>query len=245
MADYPATLPTFAANGANLSTAPHSALHTDLNQEVVAIATELGTAPSGTFSTVKARLDSMVVSGRQIFANAAARDAAIPAPTTGQTAFLLDLVAAQMYNGAAWVTEARPTIGALPSWTPTIVQGVTVTKNTTLGIFSRRGRDITATALLAITSAGTASNLITFTLPATAGTDGLVIGDGYVIRGTDFRAGLALSSAGGTVGYLVTIIAGATEPALRIGSGATGGTAALANLDTVMVRLGYTAVADA
>lgn len=59
MADYPTSLPTFAANGANLSTAPHSALHTDLNQEVVAIATTLGTAPQGTLSTVKARLDKI------------------------------------------------------------------------------------------------------------------------------------------------------------------------------------------
>lgn len=59
MADYPGTLPTFAANGANLSTAPHSSLHTDLNQEVVAIATALGTNPQGTLSTVKARLDKI------------------------------------------------------------------------------------------------------------------------------------------------------------------------------------------
>lgn len=59
MADYPTSLPTFAANGANLSTAPHSALHTDLNQEVVAIATTLGTSPQGTLSTVKARLDKI------------------------------------------------------------------------------------------------------------------------------------------------------------------------------------------
>lgn len=59
MADYPSTLPTFAANGANLSTTPHSALHTDLNQEVVAIATTLGTSPQGTLSTVKARLDKI------------------------------------------------------------------------------------------------------------------------------------------------------------------------------------------
>lgn len=59
MADYPGTLPTFAANGANLSTAPHSALHTDLNQEVVAIATALGTNPQGTLSTVVARLNKI------------------------------------------------------------------------------------------------------------------------------------------------------------------------------------------
>lgn len=58
-ADYPTALPTFAANGANLSTAPHSALHTDLNEEVAAIAGELGLSPSDTFSTVKARLDSI------------------------------------------------------------------------------------------------------------------------------------------------------------------------------------------
>lgn len=58
-ASYPSSLPVKDAAGANLSTNPHSTLHDDMYDEIVAIATELGTLPKGTAATVKARLDSM------------------------------------------------------------------------------------------------------------------------------------------------------------------------------------------
>lgn len=45
--------------GANLSTFPHSTLHGNANDAIIAIETELGVAPSDTFSTVKARLDDI------------------------------------------------------------------------------------------------------------------------------------------------------------------------------------------
>ena len=56
-ANYPSSLPVKDAAGANLSTNPHSALHDDMYDEIVAIGTELGTNPKGTAATVKARLD--------------------------------------------------------------------------------------------------------------------------------------------------------------------------------------------
>lgn len=56
--DTTATLPAAAGVGANLSTFPHSAHHGNANDAIIAIETELGTAPSGTYSTVKARLDA-------------------------------------------------------------------------------------------------------------------------------------------------------------------------------------------
>lgn len=56
-ANYPGSLPVKEAAGANLSTNPHSQLHDDMYDEIVAIGTELGTAPSGAETTVKARLD--------------------------------------------------------------------------------------------------------------------------------------------------------------------------------------------
>lgn len=55
--DTTATLPSAGAVGANLSTFPHSALTGNVNDAVIAIETELGVAPSGTETTVKARLD--------------------------------------------------------------------------------------------------------------------------------------------------------------------------------------------
>lgn len=56
-ASYPSSLPVKDAAGANLSTNPHSTLHDDMYDEIVAIATELGTNPKGTSASVKARLD--------------------------------------------------------------------------------------------------------------------------------------------------------------------------------------------
>lgn len=56
-ASYPSSLPAKDAAGANLSSNPHSTLHDDMYDEIVAIATELGTLPKGTSATVKARLD--------------------------------------------------------------------------------------------------------------------------------------------------------------------------------------------
>lgn len=58
-ADYPNAIPTLETAGANLSTNPHSELHDRVREELLAALNELGLAPSGTFSTVKARLDDM------------------------------------------------------------------------------------------------------------------------------------------------------------------------------------------
>lgn len=55
--DTTATLPSAGSVGANLSTFPHSALTGNVNDAVIAIETELGVAPSGADTTVKARLD--------------------------------------------------------------------------------------------------------------------------------------------------------------------------------------------
>jgi len=58
-ASYPASLPVKDPAGANLSTNPHSTLHDGMYDEIVAIATELGTTPKGTAASVKARLDAL------------------------------------------------------------------------------------------------------------------------------------------------------------------------------------------
>ena len=60
-ASYPASLPVKDPAGANLSTNPHSALHDGMYDEIVAIATELGTNPKGTAASVKARFDAMTL----------------------------------------------------------------------------------------------------------------------------------------------------------------------------------------
>ena len=60
MSVYPGAIPSsgdLPDAGANLSSNPHSSLHDDVRDEVIAIATELGVEPSGTEATVRARLD--------------------------------------------------------------------------------------------------------------------------------------------------------------------------------------------
>lgn len=59
--DTTSDLPTSSGVGANLSNFPHSDLHGNANDAIIAIQTELGTAPSGSFSTVAARLAAMSV----------------------------------------------------------------------------------------------------------------------------------------------------------------------------------------
>jgi hypothetical protein len=55
--DTTTTLPAAAGVGANLSIFPHSALHGNADDAIIAIETELGVAPSGSDTTVVARLD--------------------------------------------------------------------------------------------------------------------------------------------------------------------------------------------
>jgi hypothetical protein len=54
-----------------------------------------------------------------IFASAAARDTAIPAPVTGQPAYLLDRKLMTVYDGAAWRAIAGMTAGAVIEGTST------------------------------------------------------------------------------------------------------------------------------
>ena len=73
-ASYQASLPVKDPAGANLSTNPHSALHDGMYDEIVAIATELGTNPKGTAASVKARFDA-VPRGKVAYAQVTASQA--------------------------------------------------------------------------------------------------------------------------------------------------------------------------
>lgn len=61
--DYPAALDSFTnpTSGVHQDVVPHAQQHTDINDAMEAVQAELGTTPSGSRSTVKARLDSMDV----------------------------------------------------------------------------------------------------------------------------------------------------------------------------------------
>lgn len=59
MADYPSSQPTFDTPGSDLSDPEHSGMHEKTDEELTAALDELGLSPSGTWSTVRARLDSI------------------------------------------------------------------------------------------------------------------------------------------------------------------------------------------
>lgn len=61
--NYPAALDSFTnpTSGVHQDVVPHAQQHTDINDAMEAVQAELGTTPSGSRSTVKARLDSMDV----------------------------------------------------------------------------------------------------------------------------------------------------------------------------------------
>jgi hypothetical protein len=91
-AEFPAAVPTFAAPGANLSTNPHSTMHTKSGEEIVAITTELGTAPK----TIT--------------------DATAAAATPASVAEFLDMVATHLkgiVGGANWYSAIPTTLTAL------------------------------------------------------------------------------------------------------------------------------------
>ena len=58
--NYPTTLDTFtnptSTDTLDSATVPHAAQHDNINDAVLAIETELGTLPKGSFATVKDRL---------------------------------------------------------------------------------------------------------------------------------------------------------------------------------------------
>jgi len=58
------------------------------------------------------------------------------------------------------------------SWTPTLTQGVNVTKTVTSARYIQIGKIVIGSFFLIVTGAGTASNTIVMSLPVTAATNG-------------------------------------------------------------------------
>ena len=126
--------------------------------------------------------------------------------------------------------------GAWTSWTPVVTQGVNVTVTNTRSRFARYGRTIHFQTRLAVTGTGTAANVISITLPATAASSNVGAGGGnivdlgastYHVGEVEFTSTTAFSliPAVGGVNYL----------------GAVGFTAALAAGDTITVSGTYEA----
>lgn len=103
-----------------------------------------------------------------------------------------------------WVQGLNIT-GAWPSFTPVLTQSVTVTKTVTAAKVLKLGRLVIACYYLSVTGSGTASQIVTFTLPYTAAAPvGKILGAGYIY---DASAGVnyvgLVAAASTTTGALV------------------------------------------
>jgi len=67
---------------------------------------------------------------------------------------------------AAWVSSG-PVDGALISWTPTVDQGAStnISKSSTYAVYSRQGRQITATFRVVMSASGTAGGRVAISFP--------------------------------------------------------------------------------
>jgi 3',5'-cyclic AMP phosphodiesterase CpdA len=113
------------------------------------------------------------------FASAAARDAALASVLAeGMFAYLVDTNTLTMYTGSAWSTIG-PVHGALLAHTPQLDQGAStnIAKTVTYSKYKRIGREVTWTFQVDITASGSAGSAMTLTLPVTAATSGLVVGN--------------------------------------------------------------------
>ena len=181
------------------------------------------------------------------FASAAARDTALSAvKTEGMCAYLLDVNTLTVYSGSAWSTIG-PVHGALTSWTPAVTQSGSVSVTVNRATYSRVGRRIHAEALLTVTGSGTASNLITVSLP-------VAIDSGWVSDYTDIGQA-RISDVSAAINYAVYGVAPHSTTTVKFSSsvsavpptfhGAATFTAGLAVGDILALQVSYEAGADA
>jgi hypothetical protein len=128
--------------------------------------------------------------------------------------------------------------GAWSSWSPTITQSGSVAYSGSYGGSGRWGRKIVAQGEFNITGTGTAANIVTVALPATAVNVGHPIGNGWIYDASTglFHFGQILTQTTTTASFIIqTNGSGATY------LGTTSFTAALASGDIVCVNLCYEA----
>lgn len=178
------------------------------------------------------------------FASAAARDTALSVvKTEGMRAYLIDVNTETIYTGAAWSTIG-PVHGALPAWTPVVVQGATPTLTVSYSTYQRIGRMVYFQTVVSITSAGTASNVVTISLPVTALNTSTyqIIGNGVIVDASavlKYNAQLRFAT---TTTMKFDFVGASTDPSYL---GLTNFTAALASGDIISATGQYEAGGDA
>jgi hypothetical protein len=190
--------------------------------------------------------DYLQLQTKMEFATAAARNAALAARAReGTLTHQADSNSLTTYSGAAWSTTG-PVHGALTAWTPVITQSNVPTLTNTASAYTRTGRWIQGYFNVSMTSSGTATNVITISLPVTAvgATVHFRLGIGNIFdtsAGFDYSGLLCLNSST-TMKY--SIINTGVAPGYQGASGSLF-TAALASGDILSGQFQYEAAADA
>ena len=111
-----------------------------------------------------------LMQGVLVFADAAARTAAITSPQEGQMSYLKDTNSVESYSGSAWVAVGGSSgFPAATTYTPTITAtSGTPTTVTATGNYSQSGKFVVVNVSVSITTVGTAAGSIRFTLPIAA-----------------------------------------------------------------------------
>lgn len=154
MALYPTSKYTPDAPGTELADPAHSGMHIETDDELVAVIDELGFTPSGTYSTVKARLDAI----QTIEAQRTTFTSYVPAgsDTTG-------------INGTTFVSVATLSSVTVPSWATAAIATISATN-----VWGDNPSDISAQWQFAIGSANFTT--VRQVLPSGFGTDGNNVG---------------------------------------------------------------------
>lgn len=146
--------------------------------------------------------------------------------------------AGALVKASDWSTVFPLDTDAWTPYTPTLTQGVTVTKTVTSARYIRVGRWISAQVFLAVTGAGTAGTGIQIGLPVQAAV-AATFGSGYLLDASagSFFAGIAYPSTGLVSGLLIGNGTGLGNIA-----GIAGFTAALASGDVISMNFNYEAL---
>lgn len=115
-------------------------------------------------------------------------------------------------NGAVLTETQLDTLSAdlraLTAWqsyTPTVIQSGTVTVTVTYAKYISAGKRVRVQVKLTVTGSGTTNNAITVSLPVTAITSGIIVGDGLVIdQSVDWYPALVQTQTTNTVSFLRT-----------------------------------------
>lgn len=87
-----------------------------------------------------------------------------------------------IHDGSDW--RRGYSIGADETYTPTWTQSATISKTTTTSVYRRVGRRYSGNISMSATSAGTATNAIKVTTPATSASSSISVGQGWYYNGT-------------------------------------------------------------